>query len=226
MAKDISPEERLLSLIKNKKRPAGDTAASAPAPSVASRKAPVESVISKADERISDMLKSDLFRNKLFEPSTLRNVNKYLIVILGIFILYFLADLIFIRPYKSVQALVSKPVSEQGQEVLSSKTNSPVAAKDYSSYAGALPGRTVFGPSQGGTTGPEETAITSGGVSDQLGLVGVVAGDNPQAIIEDKKAQKTYYLTKGQSIDGYAVEEIYEDRVVLNSEGKKISLSL
>ena len=222
MAKEISPEERLLSLIKNKNRKTADAAAPAAAP----RKAPAESVVSKTEERISGMLKSDLFRSKLFEPSTLKSVNKYLVVVLGILILYFLADLIFVRPYKRVQALVSKPVSEQSQVVLPPEAKNLDTAKDYSSYSSAVPGRTVFGPSQGGTPGPEETTISSGGVSEQLGLVGVIAGDNPQAIIEDKKAQKTYYLSKGQSLDGYVVEEIYEDRVVLSYEGKNSSLSL
>ena len=63
-------------------------------------------------------------------------------------------------------------------------------------------------------------------MSEQVGLVGIVAGDNPQAIIEDKKAQKTYYLNKGQSFNGYVVEEILENKVVLDYEGKKISLFL
>ena len=88
MAKEISPEERLLSLIKNKNRKSADVAAPAPA----TRKTPLESVASKTDERISGMLRSDIFRNKLFEPSILKTVNKYLIVILGILTLYFLAE--------------------------------------------------------------------------------------------------------------------------------------
>ena len=222
MAKDVSPEERLLSLIKNKNRKAADAAAPAPA----LRKAQAESVVSKTDERITGMLKSDLFRSKIFEPSILKNVNKYLIVILGILAIYFLADFIFVRPYKSVETIVSKPVSEQGQPVLPAEVKGPAPAKEYSSYSSAMPGKTVFGPSQGGTSNTEEATVSSGGLSEQLGLVGVIAGDNPQAIIEDKKAQKTYYLSKGQSLDGYVVEEIYEDRVVLSYEGKNSSLFL
>ena len=213
MTKDTSPEERLLSLIKKKNKKAPEAA-------------PVESVVSKADERISGMLKSEVFKNKVFEPSRLKSVNKYLVAVLGILILYFLIDLIFARPYKSVQALVSKSTAARTEKVLPLEPKNTAAVKDYSAYSGAVPSRTVFGQSQGGEGQAEGVAVASGGVSEQLGLVGIIAGDNPQAIIEDKKAQKTYYLNKGQSLDGYIVEEIYEDKVTLNYEGKKVSLFL
>ena len=60
-----------------------------------------------------------------------------------------------------------------------------------------------------------------GDISERIGLVGIITGDKPQAIIEDKKAQKTYYMSKGQSFDGYVVEEIYDDKVIINYEGRK-----
>ena len=95
--------------------------------------------------------------------------------------------------------------------------------KDYSAYSNASPVKTVFG---GAPAAAEDTSVTTGDISDKLGLVGIIAGDNPQAIIEDKKAQKTYYLNKGQSFNGYTVEEISEGKVMLDHEGQKISLFL
>jgi hypothetical protein len=218
--KDISPEERLLDLIKGKNKKSKD-AAVAQAPG----KTPSESVVSKADERISGMLKGELFKNKLFEPSTLKNVNRYLVVVLIILIFYFIIDLIVVRPYKNVQTLISKSTVESGEKALPSEMKDTAIVKDYSSYSSTVPGKTIFGQSQGGLNTSEDAAA-SGNISDNIGLVGIIAGDNPQAIIEDKKAQKTYYLNKGQSFSGYVVEEIAEDKVILNYEGKKISLFL
>ena len=219
--KDISPEEKLLSLIKGKNKK--DTIVTTPQ---APKEASVQTVMSKADERLDGMLKSELFKNKLFAPSTLKNVNRYLVVILGVTILYFVMDLIFARPYKNVQSLISKANAPQAQN----EKKSPVepknitVVKDYSSYSRSVPGKTVFGQSQGGPVTPEDVGSTD--ISEQVGLVGIIAGDNPQAILEDKKAQKTYYLNKGQSFNGYVVEEISENKVVLDCEGKKISLFL
>ena len=218
MVKNTSPEERLLSLIKNKNKKAKE-----PAPPQVPQEARLESVVSKADARLDGMLKSELFKNKIFEPSTLKNVNKYLVVILGILVLYFIIDLIFARPYKSVQTLVAKSILEQNPNASPVETKNTAIVKDYSSYSGAIPGRAVFG--QGGTAAPEDVG-PAGNIADQIGLVGIVAGDNPQAIIEDKKAQKTYYLNKGQSFNGYLVEEISEGKVILDHEGQKISLFL
>ena len=215
--KDISPEERLLSLIKNKNKKEA-LAAEPQAP----KEALSGTVISKADERISGMLKSELFKNKLFEPSTLKSVNRYLVIVLAALLLYFIADLILVRPYRNVQKLISKanaPVQNEKKPPVESKDITVV--KDYSSYSGSTPGRTVFGQSQGV---PED--VGSGDATERIGLVGIIAGDNPQAIVEDKKAQKTYYLNKGQSFNGYVVEEISENKVTLDCDGRKISLFL
>ena len=220
MAKDISPEERLLSLIK--KKPRKEPGAHAPETDA---KAQSGTPSPKGGVHISGILKSDLFRSKLLEPSSLKNINRYLVAILGILIFYFLIDLIFVRPYKNVQQLISKAETEYKGKAMPAEAKNSGYVKDYSSYSSGVSGRTVFGPSQGGPA-PSENVAGAGDISERIGLVGIIAGDNPQAIIEDKKAQKTYYMSKGQSFDGYVVEEIYDDKVIINYEGRKISLFL
>jgi len=221
MAREISPEERLLSLIKDKKKKPGEAAGKKP-PEEAAGPAEARSAFSKADERISGMLKGDLFRNKLFEPAALKAVNRYLLIILALLVLYFFADLVIVRPYRNVQALISKASSAYGEKAAAgfAAEKDAAAVKDYPAYS---PGRTLFGPPTGGPAASEEAA---GGVSETVGLVGIIAGDNPQAIIEDKKAQKTYYLNKGQTFNGYVVEDIGDGKVTLDYEGRKISLFL
>ncbi|MDO8525268.1 MAG: hypothetical protein Q7S07_02125 [Candidatus Omnitrophota bacterium] len=215
MPKDVSPEEKLLGLIKKKRK----TPVGARADTAEAQNRPVVSVMAKADERVSKMLKSGILKNKFFEPSALKAMNRYLAAILGILILYLLADMIFIRPYKDVQALIARSAAVPGEKRLSLNSEKVVPVKDYSAYSNAIPQTMVFGQSS-----PAEEA--AGDIAGQIGLVGIITGDSPQAIIEDKKAQKTYYLNKGQSFNGYMVEDILEDRVILACEGKKMSLFL
>lgn len=59
-----------------------------------------------------------------------------------------------------------------------------------------------------------------------LKLVGIISGDKPQAVIEDKKAEQTYYLSQGQSFGELTVEDIKEGKVILNYRGYKFELYL
>jgi type II secretory pathway component PulC len=97
-----------------------------------------------------------------------------------------------------------------------------VSTKNYDAYSKDIAGKTLFGQSSGADAGPAAPVQ----VSDDLSLVGVISGDNPLAVIENKKTKKTYHLTKGQSFDDYLVEDISEGKVLLDSQGRKISLLL
>ena len=57
-------------------------------------------------------------------------------------------------------------------------------------------------------------------------LMGIIAGDKPQAILEDGKNKKTYFLYKGDSVDNIKVEDIQEDKVILTINGEQLELTL
>ncbi|MFH1460788.1 MAG: hypothetical protein ABIG64_10550 [Candidatus Omnitrophota bacterium] len=57
-----------------------------------------------------------------------------------------------------------------------------------------------------------------------LNLVGISWSQDPDAIIEDKKFEQTYFVKKGYMIDEIEVYEVLEDRVVLRARGDKIEL--
>ncbi len=48
-------------------------------------------------------------------------------------------------------------------------------------------------------------------------LVGILWSDNPQAMIEDKKDQKTYFLKSGEKIKEIMIKEIFRNKVVLSN---------
>lgn len=64
-------------------------------------------------------------------------------------------------------------------------------------------------------------------LAERLTLLGIVAGTPPQAIIEDTQTKKTYFVTTGQAIaEGAVVEQVLENRVILDLLGEKIELTL
>ena len=72
-----------------------------------------------------------------------------------------------------------------------------------------------------------EPSASATQLATRLTLMGIVAGDPPQAIIEDTQTHKTYFLTAGQAIaEGAVVEQVSENRVILNFAGEKIELTL
>jgi type II secretory pathway component PulC len=60
----------------------------------------------------------------------------------------------------------------------------------------------------------------------EINLLGVISGANPQAVIEDKKSGKTYYVTEGQMIGDFQVEEIGYGKIILNYNGQKFELNI
>ncbi len=57
-----------------------------------------------------------------------------------------------------------------------------------------------------------------------LKLVGIAWSDNPDAMIEDTKVEKTYFVKQGDIINGVRIERIFRDKVVLTYKGEKIEL--
>ena len=57
-------------------------------------------------------------------------------------------------------------------------------------------------------------------------LLGIISGENPQAIIEDKKTKQTLYLQKGQSLGEFKISDIQDGKITLESGGQTAELSI
>lgn len=97
--------------------------------------------------------------------------------------------------------------------------------KPYDFYLKGIKEREIFGSSQIAVVTKPASTINTDLVKD-ISLVGIVSGEPPQAIIEDKKTQKTYYLTKGQFMGEMQVEDIQEGKIILNYRGERFELYL
>ncbi len=66
--------------------------------------------------------------------------------------------------------------------------------------------------------------LTRSRVQD-LKLVGISWSDVPDALIEDMVTHTTFFLKKGQSIEGgILVKDIYKDKVIVESHGRQVEL--
>ena len=200
MRDNISPEEKLLRLIRGeKKNPAGGT----PAPEAA-----------KAAKR-------PVFEFKLPDFMFHLDARRAILIILVLSCIYlvfaFIYPFVFLRTVKLPEVAKNSLVS---LEVIPKTEQKPLEE-----YLQGLGDKQVFG--SGGSIGVIGPASgLSAELIKDINLVGIIAGENPQAIIEDKKAQKTYYLNKGQFIGEFQLEDIQEGKIILNFNGQRFELHL
>ena len=57
-----------------------------------------------------------------------------------------------------------------------------------------------------------------------LSLVGISWSEDPDAMIEDKKTNRTHFVKRGDSIGDVVVSGIFKDRVVLSYNGEEVEL--
>jgi type II secretory pathway component PulC len=101
-------------------------------------------------------------------------------------------------------------------------------AKPYAYYLDAVKKRKVFNVPAVTSLQPLVVASEGPGsnVTKDLSLVGIIAGAVPQAIIEDKKSKKTYYVNTGQYIGEIQIDDIQEGKIVINHNGSRFEMYL
>lgn len=209
MRDDASPEGRLLALIKKAR------------PRKTEDKAGGNHTENRETER--KRFRISFSKDAFSGPDILKHVNKYLVFLIAILAVFLITDIVITNPQKRMASLLSGVV-EKSSDVGYKKEGPAAQTEDFSKYSGQISARKIFGPPPVQVT--QETGKPASEIFGNLNLVGIIAGAEPQAIIEDKKSQKTYYLNKGQSFDGITVEDILEDKVNLNSGGRRTTLVL
>lgn len=215
----MTPEERLLNLIR---RPAKKTSKQKPKEQIAA------SQENKSSKHVSSLIipKIPAFKEKKFIFTGIKLVNFVLInrlILLTVFIALALLsfDLFFHSPNfsKSIISSTAKPktISLKEKEI-----------KPYSYYQQEISKRNLFksGPLESKVKKVIPAGSTFKELMKGLELLGIVSGDNPQVIIEDKKLHKTYFLYTGDYLGEIKVEEVYSNRVILEFKGERISLFL
>jgi hypothetical protein len=156
------------------------------------------------------------------------NANQWSRVVLGglgvvLVVEIALLALHVVRPLPTVTA----PVVPSGPSDASAPPQAPdvlVPSLARSAPAGlfALP---AAGSGPGESRQPPSGSATE--LASRLTLLGIVAGDPPQAIIEDSKTKKTHFVSTGQTVaEGAVLEQVLGTYVILDFQGEKIELTL
>ncbi|MFH1381145.1 MAG: hypothetical protein ABIH57_03130 [Candidatus Omnitrophota bacterium] len=205
-----SPEDRLLRLIKGKHKKKDDSAG--------------QQEQGRNKSFLKGATKKFFLKNKIFKPSFLKIINRILVIVFIAALIYFV-DIFFFNSHKDAVLRIFdggipyvKDDSTVEDESLAPKKES------FSSFLKDIQGKELFTAPflKGEKTSPKEVID----ISKRFILVGIITGDEPQAIIEDTKTEKTHYLYKGQSVSGVTIKEISTGRVVLEYEGEEFALVL
>jgi type II secretory pathway component PulC len=149
------------------------------------------------------------------------NIHKSIYILLAISAIFLLTS--FIYPWVGLKKIKLPDISKE--KVKDKVSISKKEAKPYEFYLEGLKRRQIFATSSIQGAGISTVASQAGSIKD-MNLVGIISGENPQAIIEDKKTQKTYYVAKGQFIGDFQVEDIQEGKIILNAQGQRFELSI
>jgi len=154
-------------------------------------------------------------------------INAALVIFVSALAIYF-----FVSIFLGVSSLKKRPVLEvdarsEGEDTASLQSVS-ILKDTMAYYMGKINQRDIF--KMGATPGPIQ-----GGVSKELTpriieetqrfkLVGISWSKNPDAMIEDTVALRTFFLKRGQMLGRVKIEAIFKDKVILGFEGEEVEL--
>jgi len=214
MADNISPEERLLRLIRKEKKQEVNTPGGA---AISTDKNKVPSTTALKPPVVAP---AGITREKYPYPVFNQRIIR---ITFGLSCIYFVLSLIY--PLVGLRRIKLPQVpKEKGPEAL---VQTKEQIKPFEFYLEGITKRQLFSSVSGqqDIAGAPQDAQSLDLIKD-LNLVGVVSGKTPQAIIEDKRVQKTYYLSKGQFISNFMVEDIQQGKVILSYKGQRFELYL
>lgn len=158
------------------------------------------------EQKLLDMIKSAQGKLKLKkELKIFTKINIALVILIIVIFAVFLKD--FLGFDYSVPALdVELPA---GESVL------PVS----SDFEENIDDKAALAPEK-------DKVVDRENLVKDLNLLGIVEGDRDQAIVEDKKANRTFFLYKGDGFGEFKVYEIKNGKVILDYKGDKIELDM
>lgn len=157
------------------------------------------------EEKLLNLIKNDQSKARIGKDLKIfTKVNILLMGVIGIVAIIFLADVFIFKEKSSIgpaavdiQRVETVP-SPQPQAVIEEKKEESAAVKK----------------------------ISKSEIAGNLNLLGIITGDNNQAIIEDKTLKKTFFVYKGDLLGELKVYDIKESVVILEYEGEKVELKI
>lgn len=214
---ELTPEEKLLRLIRHSgKKP--------PKEQLMSRNSDSRDTPFKSASPLIDFKKSK-FKESRILFAQIKSVNFVLINRLILWVI-FVALAFFVWELYFNQTDIHTPIdySYRQKEVPPEQRE----VKPLSYYIEEISKRDLFkaGLQKAESKHAVPASLTFKELIKDFSLLGIVSGDKPQVIIEDKKLNKTYFLYKGDFLGEIKIEEIHPERVILEFRGERVSLFL
>lgn len=162
--------------------------------------------------KLLNLIRSDQSKSKIGKDLKIfTKINIILIGIIGIVVIIFIADVFIFKEKPSVEPVV-----------VDTKVKAPeaeLAPQAHKAQPEPIPEKIEETPVK---------KISREEILGNLNLLGIITGDNNQAIVEDKTLKKTYFLYKGDSFGELELKvyDIKDSLVILDYKGEKIELSI
>lgn len=118
----------------------------------------------------------------------------------------------------------AKTVSSQEARVSAATINGIRREKPASYYLEKIRERDIFKMDKKKADAALGNGFSEGRFS--LKLVGICWSDNPDAMFEDSKAARTFFVKRDQIINEFKIQAIFKDKVILSYAGEEIELRL
>lgn len=158
-------------------------------------------------------------RRKLFFTFNLQKIILLAFISGGAYLAYTL-----IYPFIASRKIIPAEALEGGASKISLESASPENNIDF--YRREIAKRRIFNAGTEAVSGEGAASGVDADLTRNINLVGIISGEPAQAIIEDARTKKSYYLTKGQFIGDLKVEDIQEGKIILNYNGQSYELYL
>lgn len=222
MQENISPEEKLLNLIKKtNSNPKNTVPEHSPAAQGLNEKPKQEEPVeepAKTQKGVSVVPKK-IRKNIIVHFSLL---NKFLIICILGTVIYLVFGYSF--PYKSKTAIPERVGMTGGVSEETPKPQPPLTH-----YTEALSQRQMFKLYEAPKpkpTGPPKPKVTLQQLLGGYTFVGIIFGDVPQAIIEEKRSGQSFYLTSGQYLGEIKIEKIERGKITVSYEDERMDVSI
>ena len=171
---------------------------------------------STPEEKLLNLIKKGQTSVKLKKDLNIfTKINIALIAIIAIVCSIFLLD-IFVFNKKALDLPQVNQLTESAVQPISGGMRDNIPAEGLHENADSL---SYDDPSR-------KSLIDKESIRSNLNLLGIVSGEDNQAIIEDKNLKKTYFLYKGDSLSEMKVLDITGNSVILDYKGEKIELNI
>lgn len=208
-----SPEEKLLRLIRGERKPKN-------------RPVPLQEK-EKSVPRERESRPAVAAQDRKVTPSQLKGggyvkfINITLITVLVIIAVVLLIDVISFNLKRP--AYIAEPATRRAAPP---QANASFPVAENPDNSGLLESKDLFRASPVYAAPAARVPQASYDKLKDFALKGIIAGDKPQAILEDEKNKKSYFLYKGDSVDNIRVEDIKSDKVILSINGEVLELTL